>query len=196
MKRLSLAILFIYCLAGYPAFAQILEERVTERLPRLSHVKIEALLKRVQVTPPSNFYNCLCEHVPHFDNVGVSYHPGPTGSSGSCSKPGLPCTYAGYGCSRRAFPTDPKAWSSCLKSCKYKDGTTLVNALATSIIDFREHQETLRDVGAQKYEIKSDTFSDIDIPASESFKLELSIFESTFGLHLHLILFIKLPKMS
>ena len=138
MKKMFLFLALICWLVPEGGVAETLQERIAQRLPNLAHTKLEALMKRLNRKPPQGFYNCLCSHIPHPGNVGVSYHPGPTGTSPSCSKPGLPCVYAGYGCSRRAFPPDPKAWAACLGSCKYSDGATLVDVIAGEVESFRK----------------------------------------------------------
>jgi hypothetical protein len=104
-------------------------------------VKLEALMKRLNREPTKRFYDCLCRAIPHPDNVGVRYHPEATGTSPSCSKPGLPCVYQGYGCSRRAFPVDRNVWVNCLKSHTYSDGTTFVDAIAASVKSFRKEKK-------------------------------------------------------
>jgi hypothetical protein len=129
MRQISLIVISLCWLIPGQILAWPTNDRVVEKLTNLSHAKIEKLMKYVKLEPPEGFYNCLCRQIPHPDNVGVSYHPGPTGTSPSCSKPGLPCVYAGYGCTRRAFPADKKAWDICLKSHRYKDGTTFVDAI-------------------------------------------------------------------
>ena len=102
--------------------AQIEQRRahIVERLSKLSHAKLAETLKALDVTPPADFYHCLCKGAGYgSSSTRQYYHPGTIGEFNamySCSQPGDPCVVEGYGCFRNPLPSDPKVWEGCLAS--------------------------------------------------------------------------------
>ncbi len=111
--------------------------RTMKRLPNLSYNKIETLLNHIDKKPPSNLYHCLCNKIPTA-SAYMQYHPKSLNTSDSCKEVGDPCVQIGFGCSRRPFPKDSKAWKSCLNSSRYDDGSTVVDAIVAKAKNIRK----------------------------------------------------------
>jgi hypothetical protein len=87
-----------------------IKDRLVQRLPRLSYENLKALFDFAQLNGSEAFYGCLCGRLPGV-GIGKTYAPGPGG----------PCHLFGLGDWREGFPTDPKAWGSCLVETRVGD---------------------------------------------------------------------------
>lgn len=126
-----------FYLLGNTSVDSEIANRTMKRLPNLSYNKIETLLNHIDKKPPPNLYHCLCNKIPT-GSAYMKYHPKSLNNSPSCKEVGDPCVQIGFGCSRRPFPKDSKAWKSCLDSSRYDDGTTVVDAIVAESKNIRE----------------------------------------------------------
>ncbi|MGC9456638.1 MAG: hypothetical protein ACP5DC_03855 [Halothiobacillaceae bacterium] len=101
--------------SAQPATLPDADQLVFESLARLNHQKQDAVLKRLGIEVPENFYNCLCANAGYGSPQTARYfHPGPIpDSSPSCESAGPPCIVAGFGCLRHPLPDKRPVWERC-----------------------------------------------------------------------------------
>jgi len=143
---------------------EALRQNVIERLPKLNHTKIEALMQRVGKKTPKNFYNCLCrqDRGGAAMGVGVSYHPEPLepyNEKYSCNREGPPCMASGLGCWRFPLPSDSKMWNYCMKKYTYDDNTTIVDAIV-GVVEELHGQRTITKKLSETHIIVDKTFAE------------------------------------
>ena len=85
-----------------PKEAAAMTDHLAGRLSNLSYAKLKMFFDSARVNQADAFYGCLCSRLPGV-GIGKEYKPN-----------GAPCHLRGYGEWWDPFPTDPKAWTSCL----------------------------------------------------------------------------------
>ncbi len=93
---------------------------VIEMLSGLSDKKQQAVLKKMNISLPRSFLDCLCREGHYGTSITRQfYHPDTLGEFNpkySCQHPGPPCIVAGFGCTRHPLPADPNSWETCINS--------------------------------------------------------------------------------
>ncbi len=99
--------------------AKAQREKMMASLRGLNHTKMLATLKTLRVTPPDDFFNCLCRAAGYgSSSASQYYHPGTIGEYNkrySCNQPGEPCVVSGFGCSRHPLPGGAEIWQGCME---------------------------------------------------------------------------------
>ncbi|MFW6342700.1 MAG: hypothetical protein ACOC00_06730 [Halothiobacillaceae bacterium] len=96
------------------------DQLIFESVTRLNYTKQSAVLKRLGVEPPEDFYGCLCRNAGYGSPQTARYfHPGPIPkSSPSCESAGPPCIVSGFGCGRYPLPDRRDVWARCAASAE------------------------------------------------------------------------------
>lgn len=86
-------------------------ERVSRRLKKLNHFKMQAVFDTIGVPQAvrENLYSCLCSQVPHGAGVGFMYAP----------TNGKPCvSVGGFGTWSEGFPSNETAYDACFETVR------------------------------------------------------------------------------
>lgn len=104
-----------------------LESIVVNKLSRLNHVKIKVLMKKLGRESPKSYFQCLCNSYSTMGN-SIRYYPNGV-SKGDCKDATDPCLGGNWGCVHYPLPNNPEVIERCIKSAKYDDNSTIVDAI-------------------------------------------------------------------
>ncbi len=107
---------------------EALRENIIKRLPKLNHTKFQVLMKRVGKEAPKGYFQCFCSSYSIMGN-GIGYSPN---RDKHCDNTD-PCKGGNWGCSSYPLPSDSKVIERCIKSAKYDDNTTIVDAIEQAL---------------------------------------------------------------